>query len=148
MLGALIYTRIIWAQSPTTPQIPGVTPGSPLGPWCSGTPYGEVRDNCDVQSRTIIMSIWILTTLLFIMTMVGNMVDLEKKWRSPLKGFSQTSLIARIPNTPICFKNSDVGLLLQLRMLEFMNSMSQELQVGKKMKPIRQNGQVLHNARC
>ena len=34
--GALTHTRITWALSPTAPQVPGVTPGSPLCPWCFG----------------------------------------------------------------------------------------------------------------
>ena len=34
--GALIHTRITWALSPMAPQVPGVTPGSPLCPWCCG----------------------------------------------------------------------------------------------------------------
>ena len=33
---ALIHTKITWALSPTVPQVPGVTPGSPLCPWCLG----------------------------------------------------------------------------------------------------------------
>jgi hypothetical protein len=44
-LGALTHTRITWALSPPAPQVPGVTPGSPLCPWCFGHPFGEVRDN-------------------------------------------------------------------------------------------------------
>ena len=32
--GAPTHTRITWAISPTAPQIPGVTPGSPLCLWC------------------------------------------------------------------------------------------------------------------
>ena len=36
MPGALTHTRITWALSPTAPQVPGVTPGSPLCPWCFG----------------------------------------------------------------------------------------------------------------
>src|ERR1700737_944382 len=34
--GALTHTRITWALSPTAPQVRGVTPGSPLCPWCFG----------------------------------------------------------------------------------------------------------------
>ena len=34
--GALTHTRITWALSPMVPQVPGVTPGSPLCPWCCG----------------------------------------------------------------------------------------------------------------
>ena len=34
--GAFTYTRITWALSPTVPQVPGVTPGSPLCPWYFG----------------------------------------------------------------------------------------------------------------
>jgi hypothetical protein len=46
MPGALIHTSITWAFSPPAPQVPGVTPGSPLYPWCFGhpIPYGEMRD--------------------------------------------------------------------------------------------------------
>jgi hypothetical protein len=36
--GALTHTRITWAFSPSAPQVPGVTPGSPLCPWCFGHP--------------------------------------------------------------------------------------------------------------
>jgi hypothetical protein len=42
---ALTHIRITWAFSPLAAQVPGVTPGSPLCPWCFGHPYGEVRDN-------------------------------------------------------------------------------------------------------
>ena len=42
--GALTHTRINWAFSSSAPHVPGVTPGSPLCPWCFGHPFGEVRD--------------------------------------------------------------------------------------------------------
>jgi hypothetical protein len=34
--GALTRTRITWARSPPATQVPGVTPRSPLCPWCFG----------------------------------------------------------------------------------------------------------------
>ena len=34
--GALTHTSITWALSPMAPQVPGVTPRSPLCPWCCG----------------------------------------------------------------------------------------------------------------
>ena len=34
--GALTHTRITWALSLMAPQVPGVTPGSALCPWCCG----------------------------------------------------------------------------------------------------------------
>jgi hypothetical protein len=37
--GALTHTRIIWVFSPPAPQVPGVTPGSPLCPWCFKHPF-------------------------------------------------------------------------------------------------------------
>jgi hypothetical protein len=37
--GALTRTRITWAFSPPAPQVPDVTPGSPLCPWCFGHPF-------------------------------------------------------------------------------------------------------------
>ena len=49
--GALTHTSITWAFSPPAPQVPGVTLGSPLCPWCFGHPFGEVRDRVP-QSRT------------------------------------------------------------------------------------------------
>ena len=41
---ALTHTRITWALSPSAPQVPGVTPRSPLCLWCFGHPFREVRD--------------------------------------------------------------------------------------------------------
>jgi hypothetical protein len=38
MPGTLTHLRITWAFSPSAPQVPGVTPGSLLGPWCFGHP--------------------------------------------------------------------------------------------------------------
>jgi len=43
--GALTHTRITWAFSPSVPQVPGVTPGSPCARGVSGVPYGEVHNN-------------------------------------------------------------------------------------------------------
>ena len=34
MPGAFTYTRITWSISPMVPQVPCITPGSPLCPWC------------------------------------------------------------------------------------------------------------------
>jgi hypothetical protein len=39
---ALTHTRITRALSPTAPQVPGVTPGSPCAHGVSGTPHGKV----------------------------------------------------------------------------------------------------------
>jgi hypothetical protein len=44
---------------------------------------------CDAQIGTRIISKWILTTLLFVMTIVGNMVELGKKWGSSLRGLPE-----------------------------------------------------------
>ena len=65
------------------------------GPHCAygvlGIPYGEVQnsydgkpvdlDNCDAQIGTKIMSKWILTTPLILMTMMELMVNSVGKWR-------------------------------------------------------------------
>jgi hypothetical protein len=40
------------------------------------------------------------------------------------------SLGARLPNAPMSLESGDVGLTFQLKVLEFMDSMNQELQVG------------------
>jgi hypothetical protein len=44
------------------------------------------------------------------------------------------SLGARLPNSAMRLESCDVGLTLQLKMLEFMESMNQELQVGKEVR--------------
>jgi hypothetical protein len=46
----------------------------------------------------------------------------------------KVNLGARLPNAPMSLESGDVGLTFQLKMLEFMDSMNQELQVGKEMK--------------
>jgi len=51
--GALTHTRIIWAFSPPVPQVPGVTPGSPLCPWCFGHPlWRNARHRLSTPSRS------------------------------------------------------------------------------------------------
>jgi hypothetical protein len=42
MPAALIHTRITWSLSPMAPQVPGVTPGSPLRSWC----WGALMERC------------------------------------------------------------------------------------------------------
>jgi hypothetical protein len=49
------------------------------------------------------------------------------------------SLGARLSNAPMSLESCDVGLTFQLKMLEFMDSMNQELQVGKKMRARQDN---------
>jgi len=49
------------------------------------------------------------------------------------------SLGARLSNAPMNLESCDVGLTFQLKMLEFMDSMNQELQVGKKMRARQDN---------
>jgi hypothetical protein len=49
------------------------------------------------------------------------------------------SLGARLPNALMSLKSCDVGWTFQLKMLEFMDSMIQELQVGKKMRARQEN---------
>jgi hypothetical protein len=44
MPGALTHTKISWAFSSSAPQVPGVTPGSPLCHGVLGILYGEVCD--------------------------------------------------------------------------------------------------------
>jgi hypothetical protein len=50
--GALTHTRITWAFSPPAPQHPGVTPGSPLCPWCFGHPLWRGARHSGCHSRT------------------------------------------------------------------------------------------------
>jgi hypothetical protein len=49
------------------------------------------------------------------------------------------NLGARLPNAPMSLKNHDVGLTFQLKMLEFMDFLNEELQVGKKMRARQDN---------
>ena len=44
------------------------------------------------------------------------------------------SLGARISNAPMSLEICEVGLTFQLKILEFMNYMNQDLQVGKEMR--------------
>ena len=64
-LGALIHTRITWAPSPTTPQVPSVTSGSPLGLWC----FGHFIWRCAQQ--TIYTHLWLDLTYLILFTTIG-----------------------------------------------------------------------------
>ena len=56
-LGALTHTRITWALSPPAPQVPGVTTGSPLCPWCFGHPFREVRDKHGGMQRVALVTL-------------------------------------------------------------------------------------------
>jgi hypothetical protein len=58
------------------------------------------------------------------------------------------SLRARLPNAPMSLESGDVGLTFQLKMLEFMDSMNQELQVGKEVRADKSKWLSPHNARC
>jgi hypothetical protein len=58
---------------------------------------------------------------------MGNCIE-----RTPAN--HKESLGARLPNAPISLEFCDVGLTFQLKMLEFMDSMNQELQVGKEVR--------------
>ena len=106
---------------------------------------------CEAQIGIKIMSKWILTVPLFLMTMVENMVDLVRKWGSPLKGMFanlKESLGDRLPNAPMSLETCDVGLTFQLKMLEFVDSMNQELLVGKEVRADKTKWLSPHNARC
>jgi hypothetical protein len=84
---------------------------------------------CDAQIGTRIMSKWILTAPLFLMTMVGNMVDLVKNMREFIEWTPanlKECLRARLLNAPMFLESCDVGLTFQLKMLKFMDSMNQE----------------------
>ena len=55
---------------------------------------------------------------------------------------------ARLPNLFENLEGRDVGLSLQLKMLEFINSVNQKLNCGKKKEALtRQDDQVLYNTR-
>jgi hypothetical protein len=58
------------------------------------------------------------------------------------------SLGARLPNAPISLKSCDVRLTFQLKMLEFVDSMNQELLVGKEVRADKTKSLSSHNARC
>ena len=46
----------------------------------------------------------------------------------------EESLGARLPNAPKSLESCEVRLAFQLKILEFMDSMNQELQVGKEIR--------------
>jgi hypothetical protein len=55
---------------------------------------------------------------------------------------------ARLPNAPMSLESCDVGLTFQLKMLEFVDSMNRELQVGKEVKANKTKWLSPHNTRC
>jgi hypothetical protein len=58
------------------------------------------------------------------------------------------SLGARLPNASMSLESGDVGLTFQLKMLEFMDSMNQELQIGKEVRADKSKWLSPHNPRC
>ena len=64
--GALTHTRISWALSPPRPQVPVVTPGSPLCPWCFRHPFGEVRDTYIKHNQMIYKAKRIIPVIILI----------------------------------------------------------------------------------
>jgi hypothetical protein len=58
------------------------------------------------------------------------------------------TLGARLPNAPMSLETCDVGLTFQLKMLEFVDSMNQELLVGKEVRADKTKWLSPHNARC
>ena len=58
------------------------------------------------------------------------------------------NLRARLLNAPLSLESCNVGLTFQLKMLKFMDSMNQELQVGKEMRADETKWWSPHNVRC
>jgi hypothetical protein len=58
------------------------------------------------------------------------------------------SLGARLTNAPMTLESCDVGLTFQLKMLEFVDSMNQELLVGKELRADKTKWLSPYNARC
>jgi hypothetical protein len=88
----------------------------------------------DAQNRRNIMSKWILTPPLILMTMVGMIMDSVRTWKCPLIGFLHTlkrNSGARLSNAPESLENGDVGVRFQLKMLEFVDFGNQNLKCGK-----------------
>jgi hypothetical protein len=58
---ALIHTRITWAFSPSAPQVVGVTPGSPLCPWCFRHPlWRGARHMCLTWNHKLKEKFWFI----------------------------------------------------------------------------------------
>jgi hypothetical protein len=58
------------------------------------------------------------------------------------------SLGARLPNAPMSLESGNVGLTFQLKMLKFVDSMNQELLIGKEVRADKTKWLSPHNARC
>ncbi len=58
------------------------------------------------------------------------------------------NLGAKLPNAPMSLESGDVRLTSQLKMLEFMDSMNQELLVGKEMRAYKTKWWSPHIAMC
>jgi hypothetical protein len=92
---------------------------------------------CEAQIGTRIMSKWILTAPLFLITMVGKDGEYGKEMGESIKRTPanlKESLGTRLPNAPMSLESCDVGLTFQLKILEFMDSMNQELLVDKEVR--------------
>lgn len=76
-----------------------------------------------------------LTPPLFLMAMVRMIVDFGEEMEPSLqKGLTnlEKNLGARLPNALESLEGGDVGFNFQLKMLEFMASVNQELESGKE----------------
>jgi hypothetical protein len=73
--------------------------------------------------------------------------DMEESIERTLANLKE-SLGARLPNAPMSLESGDVGLIFQLKMLKFMDSMNQELQVGKEVRADKSKWLSPHNPRC
>ena len=59
MHGALTHIRITWTLSSMTPQVPGITPGSPLCPWYFGhSSWKGARHQCNKKISIRIVFFW------------------------------------------------------------------------------------------
>jgi hypothetical protein len=79
MPAALTHTRITWSLSPMAPQVPGVTPGSPLRPWCWGHSLWRGARHAS--------SLWVLEHFLVVGCVLG-MVRLEVRLIAGLLSWS------------------------------------------------------------
>jgi hypothetical protein len=77
----------------------------------------------------------------------GFGIDMGESIEKTLANLKE-SLGARLPNAPMSLESGDVGLTFQLKMLEFVDFMNQELQVSKEVRADKSKWLSPHNASC
>ena len=98
--GALTHTKITWAFSPPWLQVPGVTPGFPLCPWC----FGHSLWNCAQHSPSL----------------CSLFCSKSSQYGSVCRNRSTCSCLAEVMDRPLYFYATPIPRGLCLRLVAFV----------------------------